>query len=182
MPKQTAEEFALGVEEEYQIVDPISRALCSRALRVLPCVDGDLGEVQPELLLSQIESATPVCRTLADVRAEVARLRREVIAAAEQNGNRIAAAGTHPFSHWEEQRVTPKTRYKGLADDYRQLADELVIFGCHVHVSLADREAAIDVMNRSRIWLAPLLALTANSPFWLGRETGYASYRTERWA
>ncbi len=176
-------EFTIGVEEEYQIVNPATRALRPRAQRILPPAEQALGsEVQPELYLSQIETATPVCRTLADVRAMLARSRREIIAAAEKDGDRIAAAGTHPFSLWEEQQITPKARYQGLAADYQQIARELVIFGCHVHVGINDRDAAIQVMNRARVWLAPLLALSANSPFWQGDDTGYASFRTELWS
>ncbi|MET0645546.1 MAG: glutamate--cysteine ligase, partial [Pyrinomonadaceae bacterium] len=129
----------------------------------------------------QIEIGTPVCKTLAEVRADLTRLRREVNAAAEQQGSRIAAAGTHPFSHWEDQEITPRQRYAGIAEEYEQLAREHLIYGCHVHVGVKDREVAIQVMNRARLWLAPLLALTANSPFWLGRDTGYASFRTEIW-
>lgn len=176
------EEFTIGVEEEYQIINPITRELRARAQRILPEARQAVGEeAQPELFLSQIEIATPICRTLADVRAEIVRLRREVIAAAERDNSRIAAAGTHPFSHWENQTITPKARYLGIAEDYQQLAREQLIFGCHVHVGISDREAAIQVMNRVRPWLAPLLALGANSPFWLGVDTGYASFRTEIW-
>ncbi|HEX8202546.1 MAG TPA: carboxylate-amine ligase [Isosphaeraceae bacterium] len=179
MPPQ-ADEFTIGVEEEYQIVDAQSRALRQGANRILPQARAAVGEeVTNELFLSQIEIGTPVCRTLADVRAELVRLRRGVIEAAEREGCRIAAAGTHPFSHWEDQALTPKARYYGIAADFKQLAREQIIFGCHVHVGIADREAAIQVMNRARPWLAPLVALSANSPFWLGLETGYASYRTE---
>ena len=137
--------------------------------------------VAPELYLSQIEIGTAVCRTLADARAELVRLRREVIAAAEREGSRIAAAATHPFSHWEDQRITPENRYLGIAEDYQQLAREQLIFGCHTHVGISAREMAIAIMNRARAWLAPLLALAANSPFWLGVDTGYASFRTEIW-
>lgn len=126
-----------------------------------------------------LEVGTSVCRTLAEVRADITRLRRAVITAAERDGCRIAASGTHPFSHWEDQRLTPKSRYFGIADDYQQLAREQIICGCHVHVGIADREDAIHVMNRCRPWLATLLALAANSPFWLGVDTGYASYRSE---
>ena len=108
-------------------------------------------------------------------------MRRALIAAAENDGHRIAAAGTHPFSHWEEQPITPKERYLGISQAYQQLAHDTVIFGCHVHVGMSDREAAIQVMNRARMWLAPLLALATNSPFWLGVDTGYASFRTEIW-
>lgn len=176
------EEFTIGVEEEYQIINPQTRELRSRAERILPRAQQAVGdEAQAELYLSQIEIATPICRTLADVRAEIVRLRREVIAAAERDGSRIAAAATHPFSHWEDQKVTPKARYLGIAEDYQQLAREQLIFGCHVHVGISDREAAIRVMNHSRPWLAALLALSANSPFWLGYDTGYASFRTEIW-
>ena len=101
-----------------------------------------------------------------------------MIAAAARDGSRIAAAGTHPFSHWDAQSLTPKPRYFGLADNFRQLAREQIIFGCHVHVGIRDREAAIAVMNRSRPWLPTLLALSGNSPFWLGIDTGFSSYRS----
>ncbi len=178
----SSEEFTIGVEEEYQIVHPLTRELRSRSGRILPAARASLGEeVQPELYLSQIEIGTPVCHTLAEVRAELVRLRGEVIAAATQSGDRIAAAGTHPFSHWEDQTLTPKSRYRGIAEEYQQLADEHLIFGCHVHVGINDRETAIQVMNRARPWLAALLALAANSPYWLGADTGYASFRTEIW-
>src|SRR5215204_6420473 len=177
-----SEEFTVGVEEEYQIVDAETRELGPRALRILPGAQAAVGEqVTPEMYLSQIEIATPVCRDLAEVRAELTRLRREVNAAAGRQGCRIAAAGTHPFSHWEDQEITPRRRYTGIAEEYEQLAREHLIYGCHVHIGVSDREAAVRVMSRARLWLAPLLALAANSPFWLGRDTGYASYRTEIW-
>ncbi|MBD3887640.1 carboxylate-amine ligase [Phormidium tenue FACHB-886] len=177
------EAFTIGVEEEYQIINPTTRELCSRVQKVLPLAQRRLGEVvQPEAQQSQIEIATPICHTLTDVRTALTDLRREVILAAAKDGNQIAAAGTHPFSHWQAQQITPKERYQTLLQDYQQLTRELVIFGCHVHVGLSDREAAIQVMNRTQIWLAPLLALAANSPFWLGDETGYASYRTQIWS
>lgn len=176
------EEFTLGVEEEYQIVDVKTRELRPRSLHILPGAQAAAGEqVTPEMYLSQIEIGTPICQSLAEVRAELTRLRREVNTAAEREGCRIAAAGTHPFSHWEDQEVTPRRRYVGIVEEYEQLAREHLIFGCHVHVGIKDREAAVRVMNRARLWLSPLLALAANSPFWLGQDTGYASYRTEIW-
>lgn len=135
----------------------------------------------PELRASQIEAVTPVCRTLAEVRAELLRLRRGVIAAAEQEHCRIVAASTHPFSYWQEQPITPDERYGRLVESYKQLTYEQLAFGFHVHVGLDDREAALGVMNHLRVWLSPLLALSANSPFWLGEDTGYASYRTQVW-
>lgn len=178
----TNESFTIGVEEEYQIINARTRALHSRQEQIMPEAEGRVGEqVTPELYLSQIEIGTPICHSLAEVRGEIMRLRREVIAAAENQGNRIAAAGTHPFSHWEDQQLTPKARYVGIEQDYQQLAREQLIFGCHVHIGINDREVAIEVMNRSRPWLAVLLALSANSPFWLGADTGYASFRTQLW-
>jgi carboxylate-amine ligase len=151
------EPFTIGVEEEYQIVHPATRELRSRAHLILPEAQAALGNlVTPELYQSQIEIATSICNTVAEVRAKIVRLRGEVIAAAEKYGNRIVAAGTHPFSHWEDQQLTPKARYRGIAAEFQQLASEQLIFGCHVHIGISDREAAIQVMNRARPWLAPL--------------------------
>jgi carboxylate-amine ligase len=179
---ENQESFTIGVEEEYQIIHPESRELRSRGASILRKAQAEVGnEVQPELYLSQIEIGTPICQSLQEVRAELVRLRGEVIAAAGREGSRIAAAGTHPFSHWEEQKLTPKERYYGIAEDYAQLAREQLIFGCHVHIGINDREAAIRVMNRARGWLATMLALASNSPFWLGVDTGYSSFRTEIW-
>jgi glutamate---cysteine ligase / carboxylate-amine ligase len=124
---------------------------------------------------------TPVCSTLGEVRDAVRRSRRMLVEAAAGEGLRIAAAGTHPFSHWRDQTVTEKTRYRNLAEDYRQVFREQVVFGCHVHVGIDDPEAAIQTMNRVRPWLPALLALSGNSPYWLGTDTGYASYRTQVW-
>jgi carboxylate-amine ligase len=152
------------------------------APRVLPAAEPALGEhVQPELYRSMVETNTPVCSTLAEVREAVRGSRRSLIEAAGRQGLRIAAAGTHPFSHWRDQRVTDKPRYRNLAEDYQQVFREQVVFGCHVHVGIDDREAAIQTMNRVRPWLPVLAALTVNSPYWLGGDTGYASYRTEIW-
>lgn len=175
-----AEAFTLGVEEEYQIIHPQTRQLWARSQPLLPLAQSALeeGVVKPEFRQSQIEIATPICRSLSEVRTQLVRLRTEVLTAAAKAGNRIAAAGTHPFSHWQEQPLTANPRYQTLAHHYQRLMDELVIFGCHVHVGLSDRELAVQVMNRARIWLAPMLALSASSPFWLGTDTGYASYRT----
>jgi carboxylate-amine ligase len=181
----TAADFTLGVEEEYQIINPETRELRPWAARVLPKARERLGDdVTNEFYLSQIEIGTPVCETLTELRAELVRLRSGVVEAAHRDGSRIAAAGTHPFSRWEGQPVTPKPRYFELQDDFQQLAREHMIFGCHVHVGIADPEDAVQIMNRCRPWLAPVIALAASSPFWLGAETGYASYRTQlftRW-
>jgi carboxylate-amine ligase len=177
------EDYTLGVEEEYQVIDPETRALCPGAEDVLRRARRTLGEdrVVPELRASQLEVVTPVCRTLSEVRGELLRLRWGVIRAAEEAGVRIAAASTHPFSHWRDQPITAGERYEKILDRERRMAEEQVVFGFHVHVGLSDREAAVQTMNRARLWLAPLLALSANSPFWMGEDTGYASYRTQIW-
>ena len=173
-------EYTLGVEEEYQIVDSGTRELRSWGGRVVEGARLEAGEVAAELMESQVEAVSPVCRTLSEVRLELLRLRRAVIQAAGEEG-RIVAASTHPFSRWQNQAVTPKERYRVLVETYQQLAREQVVFGFHVHVGIADPEAAVRAMNRLRVWLAPLLALSANSPFWHGEDTGYASYRTQVW-
>jgi carboxylate-amine ligase len=177
------EEYTLGVEEEHQIIDPRTRALSPRGEAVLQRARQTLIEEQvaPELRTSQIEIMTPICRTLAEVRAELLRLRRSIIKAAVEEDCQIAAAGTHPFSHWKEQQFIPGQRTERIVKRERRMAEEQVVFGLHVHVAIKDRETAVQVMNRARVWLAPLLALSANSPFWLGEDTGYASYRTQIW-
>jgi carboxylate-amine ligase len=176
-----AETFTIGVEEEFQIIDPLTYALSADVERILPRAREILGEaIQYELILSQVETATPVCHNLQEVRAALVHLRRTLIEAAEQAGKGVAAAGTHPFSRWHEQIITPKERYRALVNDYRRLIKEQVIFGCHVHVGLS-RETALEVMNRARIWLSLLLALSASSPFWEGMDTKYASFRTGLW-
>jgi glutamate---cysteine ligase / carboxylate-amine ligase len=178
------EQYTLGVEEEYQVVDPETRELRDHSENVLRRVRQIVGEeegVAPELLSSEVEAMTPVLSTLSEVRAELLRLRREFSEAADEEGDRVVAAGTHPFSRWQEQTVTPGEHYRRLVDNHQQLAHEQLVFGFHVHVGLSDREAAVQVMNRARLWLAPMVALSANSPFWSGADTGYASYRSQIW-
>src|SRR6266496_260701 len=177
-----AREFGFGIEEEHQILDPGSGELRSEIERLLPIVQAELGDrAQPELYQAQIEKATEVCESLADARAELIRLRRALLDAAARLGVAIATAGTHPFSDWRNQRITRKTRYQRLLADYQQVAREQVLFGCHVHVGIPDLESTVQTMNRVRAWLPTILALTANSPFWLGTDTGYASYRAQVW-
>lgn len=181
MPLQD-ETFTLGVEEEFQIINPHTYELSPDADQLLPEAQKLLGEgVQNELMLSQIEIATPVCRTLKDVQTELTRFRQGVIEVAAGMGREIGAAGTHPFSPWQEQQITPRERYQELVRDQQRMVRQQAIFGCHVHVGLNDREMGIPLLNRARLWLSPLLALSANSPFWSGEDTEYASYRTALW-
>lgn len=179
----TENEYTIGVEEEYQVIDPATRDLSPNGEAILERTRHSLGEerVVPEMRASQVEALTPICRTLSEVRSELVRLRRGVIEAAAQKGLVVAAASTHPFSHWQDQPITDEKRYQKILHRERRMTEEQVVFGFHVHVGLSDREAALQVMNRARLWLAPLLALSANSPFWLGEDTGYASYRTQLW-
>lgn len=178
------EGLTLGVEEEYQVIDPKTRQLSGRGEKIISFAEENYGEeiVQPEMHKSQIEIATSVCKNLAEVRGELCESRRIVIEAAQQDNKAIAAAGTHPFSDWKDQETTAKLRYKKLEQEYQQILREMVTFGCHVHVGISDPEIAIAVINRARLWLSVLLALSANSPFWLGEKTGYISYRTELWS
>jgi glutamate---cysteine ligase / carboxylate-amine ligase len=179
---QQAPIFTIGVEEEYQVIDPKTRELSAGVNRILPKAQELLGDaVQYELALSQIEIATRICHTLADVHRELVRLRNGVILTAEHIGLQIAAAGTHPFSLWQDQPITSKERYQSLVDTYKQLIREQIIFGCHIHIGVPDREARAYILSCARLWLAPLLALAANSPFLENNDTGYASYRTGLW-
>jgi carboxylate-amine ligase len=180
------EAFTIGVEEEYQIIHPQTRQLHSRAKAILAKAQQQtLGDqVTQEMYLSQIEIGTSICLTLEQVRAELQVLRGQLIVTAQKYDSRLVAAGTHPFSHWQDQQLSPAERYQGLETDFQQLTREQLIFGCHIHVGIPDQELAIQVMNRARPWLGALLALSSNSPYWLGSDTGYASFRTEilgRW-
>jgi glutamate---cysteine ligase / carboxylate-amine ligase len=179
-------QLTIGVEEEYLVIDAASGRLAPRARDVIGPARKRLGDaVTTELNLCQIEVATGVCTSLSELGDELLWLRAGLMEAAAEVGCRIAAVGTHPFSPWDDARVDVENeRYERMEADYQLLAREQVICGCHVHVGIDDRELAIAVMNRVRGWLPALLALSANSPFWQGIDSGYASYRTQvfrRW-
>ena len=173
-----APSLTIGVEEEYQIIDPETRELKSYITQMLEGDHRVLSQVKPELHQSIVEVGTTVCKTPAEVRAELARLRRDVIELTARNGLRIAAAGTHPFSSWMQQEITPLERYLGLREAMADLAQRLLIFGTHVHIGIEDREFLIDALNVSRYVLPHLLCLSTSSPFWNGRNTGLKSYRS----
>ncbi len=172
-------ELTLGIEEEYQIIDPESRELKSYIQELL-----DQGrvvlhdQIKQEFLQSQVEVGSHICRNIPELRDEVIRLRRSICQLAESNGLRVAAASTHPFSSWAKQDVSVGERYTQLRTNMAELARRMLIFGMHVHVGIDDKELMIDVMNQARYFLPHLLALTTSSPFWLGRDTGLKSYRT----
>src|SRR5205085_6327368 len=167
--------LTLGIEEEYQIIDPVSRELRSYITEIL---NGDhlvLEEVKPELHQSMVEIGSKVCRSPADLRSELVRLRGAVIELAARGGLKVAAAGTHPCSSWMTQEITPLERYLGVKQDMQDLAQQLLIFGTHVHVGIEDREFMIDAMNVARYFLPHILCLCSSSPFWMGRNTGLKS-------
>ncbi len=170
--------LTIGIEEEYQIIDPETRELKSYITEILKEDSVVLGEVKPELHQSMVEVGTRVCRTPAEVRAELVRLRGMVMGLAAKKGLRIAAAGSHPFSSWMTQEITPLERYVGVREDLQDLAQRLLIFGTHVHIGIEDREFLIDAMNVCRYLLPHVLALSTSSPFWMGRNTGLKSYRS----
>ena len=170
--------LTIGIEEEYQIIDPVTRELRSYITEILKEESLVLGEIKPELHQSMVEVGTRVCSNPAEVRAELVRLRRLVIELAGKRGLKVAAAGSHPFSSWMDQEITPLERYIGVREDLQDLAQALLIFGTHVHIGIEDREFLIDAMNVSRYFLPHVLCLSTSSPFWLGRRTGLKSYRS----
>ncbi len=170
--------LTLGIEEEYQIIDPETRELRSYITEILSGDHMVLGEVKPELHQSMVEIGTRVCRAPSEVRAELVRLRGTVMELAGKSGLVIAAAGTHPFSSWLTQEITPLERYLGVKQDLADLAQQLLIFGTHVHVGIEDREFLIDAMNVARYFVPHVLTLSTSSPFWMGRDTGLKSYRS----
>ena len=176
-------QITFGVEEEFFLVDAATGDLVAASAEVLPAARDRLGEaVTTELNLCQIEGDTPVCTTLDELRGELARLRRGLTDVAREQDAAVVALGTHPFSDWEDQQVdVDNSRYADMEERYEVLARRQIICGCHVHLGLGNRDLEIRVLDRIRPWLPVLLALSANSPFWKGTDTGYASYRTQMW-
>ena len=173
-------DFTLGIEEEFQIIDPANRELRSHITEMIDEGRMILGEqVKPEMHQSMIEVGTGVCQNIQEARADLTRLRRTIADLAESKGLRIAAASTHPFSSWKDQKITPDDHYTALINEMQFLAHSLLIFGMHVHIGIDDRESQIHLMNAARYFLPHLLALSTSSPFWMGVDTGLKSYRSE---
>src|SRR5439155_16709130 len=170
--------FTLGLEEEFQIIDPVTRELRSHIQQIL--ADGKMilqERVKPELHQSIVELGTDICSDARDARQQVLNLRTELAKLAAQHGLTIASAVTHPLSHWMDQLITVHERYATIVQDMQQVARACLIFGLHVHVTIPDREEGIDIMNQARYFLPHLYALSVNSPFWLGQNTGLKAYR-----
>lgn len=173
--------FTLGVEEEYMVIDPVTRELKSHLeFELLSKGRAVLEEqVKPEMHGSMLEIGTNVCKNVTELYAELQKIRSIVRHLTAQNGLKIGAASTHPFSHWDKQEIHPDERYKLIVEDMQLLARSLVIFGMHVHVGIENRETQIHIMNEMRYFMPHILALTVNSPFWTGYETGLKSYRSK---
>ena len=171
--------FTIGIEEEYQTIDPVTRELRSHVqTEILEKGKRLFSEhVKPEFHQSVVEVGTAVCANIQEAKRELMNLRRAMIGLAEQNGLRLAAAATHPTADWRTQEVYPDKRYHDIIEDMQMVARANLIFGLHVHVGIEDRETAIHLMNVGRYFLPHLLALSANSPFWVGMNTGLMSYR-----
>jgi carboxylate-amine ligase len=172
-------DLTIGIEEEYQIIDPETRDLRSFITQFLEDGKMTLRElIKPELHQSIVEVGTPICHNVQEARREILRLRGAIHDLAAGNGLRIASAGTHPFASWLQQDITPFPRYQGVVEDMQFLARQLLIFGIHVHISVPSKELAIDCMNVLRYMLPHVLCLSTSSPFWMGERTGLKSFRT----
>jgi glutamate---cysteine ligase / carboxylate-amine ligase len=182
MASVTAQPLTIGIEEEFQIVRADGE-LEAHIDTLLASARPILGEdVKAEMLQSVVEVGTQICGGVAEARDEVLRLRGTLRALLEPQGLRILSAGTHPFSHWRDQRITEMDRYKMIEDEMQDVVRELLIFGMHVHVGIEDPQLRVEVVNEARYFLPHLLALSCSSPFWLRRTTGLKSYRSVIWS
>ena len=173
--------FSLGIEEEYQTIDPVTRDLRSH-IQTEMLAQGKLRlqeRVKAEMHTSVIEVGTRICQNIDEAREDIYELRREMIKLASDHGLQLVAGATHPFADWRTQEIYPDPRYHQVVKDLQLVARANLIFGLHVHVGIEDREAAIRIMNSMRYFLPHIMALATNSPFWLGLNTGYKGYRAK---
>jgi len=174
------EQFTLGIEEEFQIIDPETRELRSHVSEILEDGKTLLGEqVKPEIIQSMIEVGTGICKNIKEARTDITNLRSILSGLVRKKGLVIVAAGTHPFSHWQDQKIFENARYEVIVEENQMIARSALTFGLHVHVGIPDPERAIQIMNAVRYMLPHVLALSSSSPFWLGVHTGLRSYRSE---
>ena len=175
----TTPTFTIGIEEEYQTVDPVTYDLRSHIqAEILAKGQRQLQErVKAEMHTSVIEVGTGVCRTIAEAGDDLRDLRRRMIQLTQENGLLLVSGATHPLADWRAQDIHPDERYTQLVEDLQMVARANLIFGLHVHVGVDDREVLIQIMNQMRYFLPHLLALSANSPFWIGMNSGLKSYR-----
>jgi carboxylate-amine ligase len=174
------EKFTLGVEEEYMVIDPRTRELTSHDQKIVELAHQVVKDsVKAEMHQAVVEVGTGICQNVEEARADIRRLRKVVTEVAGSLGLQIGAAGTHPFSHWSTQLITPNPRYAEIVNEMQDAARSNLIFGLHVHVGIADKNMAIHIMNTIRYFLPHVYALSCNSPFWEGRNTGFKSFRTK---
>lgn len=174
------ETFTLGVEEEYMVLDPVTRELKSHDQRIVQEGEKIIKEkVKAEMHQAVVEVGTDICKDADEAFADVANLRTTISGIADSLGFRLGAAGTHPFSHWEKQLITDHARYSQILAELQEAARSNLIFGLHVHVGMESREMAMHIANSTRYFLPHVYALSTNSPFWEGRFTGYKSFRTK---
>lgn len=172
--------FTLGIEEEFQTIDPETRELRSHMSKIVEGGQIVLQErVKAEMHQAVVEVGTNICHNVEEARREVTFLRKEIIELADRQNLKIAAAGTHPFSDWQDQLITPNERYDKLIDEMRDVARGNLIFGLHCHVGIESRNEGIHIINAVRYFLPHIYALSTNSPFWTGRNTGFKSYRSK---
>ncbi len=172
--------FTLGVEEEYMVVDPVTRELKSHEQKIVQ--EGEKvikDKVKAEMHQAVVEVGTDICQNIDEAFVDVATLRRTISGIADTLGLWVGASGTHPFSHWESQLITDHARYSAIVNELQEAARSNLIFGLHVHVGMENREMAIHIANSARYFLPHIYALSTNSPFWEGRKTGYKSFRTK---
>ncbi|MEP7232026.1 MAG: carboxylate-amine ligase [Ginsengibacter sp.] len=172
--------FTLGVEEEYMVIDPVTRELKSHEQKIVQ--EGEKvikDKVKAEMHQAVVEVGTDICNDIDEAYVDVATLRKTISAIADSLGLWVGASGTHPFSHWESQLITDHARYSEIVNELQEAARSNLIFGLHVHVGMENREMAIHIANSARYFLPHIYALSTNSPFWEGRKTGYKSFRTK---
>lgn len=175
-------EFTVGIEEEFQVIDPETRNLRSSVSEILASGKDVLqDQLKQEMFQAMIEVGTVICKDVSEAKTEVVRLRRTLAELAERLGARIVASGAHPFASWQDLDVTDDDRYHLLTEQLQDIARSIAVYGLHVHVGVDDRDRAIELMNEVRYFLPHILALSVNSPFWEGRDTGIKSYRSVIW-
>jgi carboxylate-amine ligase len=169
----------VGVEEEFLLVDPETGRPRAVGNVALAATDSDEDELTGELHREQLETGTKPCHTLDQLGAELRSARATAVGAARDVGVALAALATSPLP--VEPTVSPSPRYEEMARRFGRTASEQLTCGCHVHVAIESAEEGVAALDRIRPWLAPLIAVSANSPFWLGEDSGYASYRSQVW-
>ena len=172
--------FTLGVEEEYQIIDPETRDLRSHLSKIVDGAKVTLNEqVKAEMHQSVVEVGTVICNNVKEARNEIRLLRSKIVELAAKQGLVVGGAGTHPFSRWQDQPITDDPRYHHIVNELQDAARSNLIFGMHCHVGIENREIGLQLMNQACYFLPHIFALSTNSPFWEGRNTGYKSFRTK---